>query len=161
MQRPEYLGGGSTPINVNPIAQTAGTGASGSSTPQGNLAAMATLKASGHGFVKSFTEHGYIIGLCMVRADLNYQQGLNRLWTRSTRFDFFWPALAHLGEQAVLNQEIYCDGSAADLNVFGYQERFAEYRYKPSLITGQFRSTVARAAMIMAFSSKVYFVSCA
>lgn len=143
LQRPEYLGGGSTPINVNPIAQTAGTGASGSATPQGNLAAMATLKASGHGFVKSFTEHGYIIGLCMVRADLNYQQGINRLWTRSTRFDFFWPALAHLGEQAVLNQEIYCDGSANDANVFGYQERFAEYRYKPSLITGQFRSTCA------------------
>ena len=88
LQRPEYLGGGSTPINVNPIAQTTPQPSSGTVTPQGNLAAMATLKAAGHGFVKSFTEHGYVIGLCMVRADLNYQQGLNRLWSRSTRFDF-------------------------------------------------------------------------
>ena len=141
LQRPEYLGGGSTPINVNPIAQTTPQPSSGTVTPQGNLAAMATLKAGGHGFVKSFTEHGYVIGLCMVRADLNYQQGLNRLWSRSTRFDFYWPALSHLGEQAVLNQEIYCDGSANDALVFGYQERYAEYRYKPSMITGQFRST--------------------
>ena len=93
LQRPEYLGGGSTPINVNPIAQTTPQPSSGTVTPQGNLAAMATLKAAGHGFVKSFTEHGYVIGLCMVRADLNYQQGLNRLWSRSTRFDFYWPAL--------------------------------------------------------------------
>ena len=143
LQRPEYLGGGSTPINVNPIAQTAGTGTTGSSTPQGNLAAMATLKASGHGFVKSFTEHGHIIGLCMVRADLNYQQGLNRMWSRTTRFDFYWPALSHIGEQAVLNQEIYCDGSANDTAVFGYQERYAEYRYLPSKITGLFRSTAS------------------
>ena len=143
LQRPEYLGGGSTAINVNPIAQTMGTGATGTTTPQGNLAAMATLKASGHGFVKSFTEHGHIIGLAMVRADLTYQSGLNRLWSRSTRFDFYWPALSHIGEQAVLTQEIYCDGSATDANVFGYQERYAEYRYKPSLITGQFRSSAA------------------
>lgn len=143
LQRPEYLGGGSTPINVNPIAQTSGTGATGQTTPQGSLAAMATLRASGHGFVKSFTEHGHIIGLAMVRADMNYQQGLNRMWSRSTRFDFYWPALAHIGEQAVLNQEIYCDGSANDTAVFGYQERYAEYRYKPSIITGLFRSTAA------------------
>ena len=143
LQRPEYLGGGSTPININPIAQTSGTSASGTTTPLGNLAAMGTMRAKGHGFVKSFTEHGYIIGLCMVRADLSYQQGLNKMWTRSTRFDFYWPALSHIGEQAVLNQEIYCDGSANDSNVFGYQERYAEYRYKPSLITGQFSSTYA------------------
>ena len=143
LQRPEYLGGGSTPININPIAQTSGTSATGTTTPLGNLAAMGTMRAKGHGFVKSFTEHGYIIGLCMVRADLSYQQGLDRMWTRSTRFDYYWPALSHIGEQAVLNQEIYCDGSANDTNVFGYQERYAEYRYKPSLITGQFRSTSA------------------
>lgn len=143
-QRPEYLGGGSTAINVNPIAQTTPTPASGSvTTPQGNLAAMATLKAHGHGFVKSFTEHCTIIGLAMVRADLNYQQGLNRLWSRSTRFDFYWPALAHIGEQAVLGQEIFSDGQAGDTTVFGYQERYAEYRYKPSQITGLFRSTAA------------------
>nr|QJB20615.1 MAG: major capsid protein [Microvirus sp.] len=144
LQRPEYLGGGSTPINVNPIAQTTPTPASGTvTTPQGNLAAMGTLKSFGHGFVKSFTEHGYIIGLCMVRADLNYQQGLNKMWSRSTRFDFYWPALSHIGEQAVSSQEIYVDGSASDADVFGYQERYAEYRYKPSLITGLMRSTAA------------------
>ncbi|QXP07832.1 MAG: major capsid protein [Arizlama microvirus] len=142
LQRPEYLGGGSTPINVNPIAQTQATGASGTTSPQGNLAAMGTLKASGHGFVKSFTEHGYIIGMCMVRADLTYQQGVNRMWWRSTRYDFYWPALSHIGEQAVLAREIYCDGSSTDDDVFGYQERYAEYRYKPSLITGKFRSVV-------------------
>jgi len=141
LQRPEYLGGGSTPINVNPIAQTSNT--SGSTTPQGNLAAIGTASHRGVGFSKSFTEHGHVLGLVSVRADLNYQQGLNRMWTRQTRFDFFWPALAHIGEQAVLNQEIYATGSANDALVFGYQERFAEYRYKPSIITGQFRSTFA------------------
>lgn len=146
LQRAEYLGGGSSPINVNPIAQTAGTGTTGSTTPQGNLAAIGTMSHSGVGFTKSFTEHGVLIGLINVRADLNYQQGLNKMWTRQTRFDFFWPALAQIGEQSVLNQEIYCQGSAggsADGLTFGYQERYAEYRYKPSLITGQFRSSFA------------------
>ncbi|AXH74892.1 MAG: major capsid protein [Microviridae sp.] len=142
LQRAEYLGGGSSPVNVNPIAQTGGSGASGTTTPQGNLAAIGTMSHNGVGFSKSFTEHGYVIGLLSVRADLNYQQGLNRLWSRSTRFDFYWPALAQIGEQAVLNEEIYCTGSnpTQDNAVFGYQERFAEYRYKPSVITGQFRS---------------------
>jgi hypothetical protein len=146
LQRAEYLGGGSTPINVNPIAQTAGTGTTGSTTPQGNLAAIGTFSHSNGGFTKSFTEHGVLLGLISVRADLNYQQGLNRMWTRQSRFDFFWPALAQIGEQSVLNQEIYCQGTAgagADILTFGYQERFAEYRYKPSVITGQFRSTFA------------------
>nr|QJB19067.1 MAG: major capsid protein [Microvirus sp.] len=144
LQRPEYLGGGSTPVNVNPIAQTSSTD---DETPQGNLAAMGTLNAHGHGFTKSFVEHGVVIGLVCVDADLNYQQGLNRMWSRSTRWDFYWPALSHLGEQAVLNKEIYTQGSAnptADAAVFGYQERFAEYRYKPSQITGQLRSTYAQ-----------------
>lgn len=141
LQRPEYLGGGSSPINVNPIAQTSSTDAT---TPQGNLAAMGTLNLNNHGFSKSFTEHCLLIGLVNVRADLNYQQGLNRMWSRRTRFDFYWPALAHIGEQTVLNKEIYADGSAADEEVFGYQERFAEYRYKPSVITGQFRSSFAQ-----------------
>ncbi len=135
--RPEYLGGGSTPINITQVPQTSSTDAT---TPQGNLSAYGTASLSGHGFTKSFTEHCYIIGLINVRADLTYQQGLNRMWSRSTRFDFYWPALAHIGEQAVLNKEIFADGSAADANVFGYQERFAEMRYFPSLITGQFRS---------------------
>lgn len=143
LQRAEYLGGGSAAINVNPIAQTAGTGTTGSTTPQGNLAAMGTFSHNGYGFTKSFTEHCLLIGLINVRADLNYQQGMNKMWSRQTRFDYYWPALAHIGEQAVLNQEIYCDGSANDLLVFGYQERYAEYRYKPSTVTGQFRSSFA------------------
>ncbi|WNK12946.1 MAG: major capsid protein [Microvirus sp.] len=143
LQRSEYLGGGSTPVNVNPIAQTQGTGASGTTTPQGNLAAIGTMSHSGVGFTKSFTEHCLLLGLISVRADLNYQQGLNRMWNRSTRFDFYWPALSHIGEQSVLNEEIYCTGLASDSNTFGYQERYAEYRYKPSIVTGQFRSNFA------------------
>lgn len=142
LQRPELLGLGSRPITMTPIPQTSET----DGTPQGNLAAMGVFSASGMGFVKSFTEHCLLIGLISVRADLNYQQGLNRMWSRSTRFDFYWPALAHIGEQAVLNKEIYAQGTGnptADADVFGYQERFAEYRYKPSVITGQFRSTAA------------------
>lgn len=143
LQRPEYLGGGSTPVIVNPIAQTSGSGASGTSAPLGNLAAMGTAFAGGHGFSQSFVEHGMIIGLASVRADLAYQQGLRKMWSRNTRYDFYFPAFAMLGEQAVLNKEIYCDGSAADNNVFGYQERWAEYRYFPSMITGLMRSTSA------------------
>lgn len=141
LQRPEYLGGGSTPVNVNPIAQT--SAASGQPTPQGNLAAMGTAHLNNHGFTKSFTEHCLIIGLVSVRADLTYQNGLHRMFSRRTRFDFYWPALSHIGEQAVLNKEIYAQGTAnptADAAAFGYQERFAEYRYKPSAITGKFRS---------------------
>ena len=140
LQRPEYLGGGSVPFNVNPIAQTSETGAE---TPQGNLAAMGTASFNGVGFTKSFTEHCVLIGMVCLRADLNYQEGLNRMFSRSTRFDFYWPALSHIGEQAVLNKEIYAQGVAADDDVFGYQERWAEYRYKPSVITGQFRSNHA------------------
>jgi hypothetical protein len=143
LQRPEYLGGGSTPIQINPIAQTSGTNASGTSTPLGNLAAMGTGLAHGHGFTQSFTEHGVIIGLVSVRADLTYQQGLRRMWSRSTRYDFYFPAFAMLGEQAILNKEIYVRGDSNDNNVFGYQERWAEYRYNPSLITSLFRSTAA------------------
>jgi len=138
LQRPEFLGGGSTPVNIHPIAQTSETPTSG--TPQGNLAAFGTLSLSGHGFVKSFTEHCLLIGLVSVRADLSYQQGLNRMWSRRTRYDMYWPALSHIGEQAVLNKEIYCNNDANDDLVFGYQERYAEYRYKPSVITGLFRS---------------------
>lgn len=138
LQRPEYLGGGSTPVNINPVAGTnqVGTGA----TAPGNLSAFGTVAVSGHGFSKSFVEHCVLLGLASVRADLTYQQGLDRMFSRRTRFDFYWPALAHIGEQSVLNQEIYCDMSGNDALVFGYQERFAEYRYKPSKITGLFRS---------------------
>ena len=141
LQRPEYLGGGSTPINITPIPQTSGTGSTG--TPLGNLAAYGTYLANGHGFSQSFVEHGYVIGLISVRADLTYQQGLRKMWSRSTRYDFYFPVFAMLGEQAVLNKEIYCDGSSNDSSVFGYQERWAEYRYNPSQITGLFKSTSA------------------
>ena len=137
LQRPEYLGGGSSPIMVHPVAQTSETG----TTALGDLAAFATGSIRGHGFSKSFTEHCVILGLVSARADLNYQQGLNRMFSRSTRWDYYWPSLANIGEQAVLNKEIYAQNDANDDLVFGYQERYAEYRYKPSVITGQFRST--------------------
>ena len=143
LQRPEYIGGGSTPVNINPIAQTSATNVTGGSTPQGNLAAMGTMLAHGHGFTYSAVEHGMIIGLVSVRADLTYQQGLQRMWSRKTRYDYYFPVFAHLGEQPVYQKEIYCLGTAADDTVFGYQERWGEYRYKPSQITGLFRSTAA------------------
>jgi len=146
LQRPEYLGGGSTPVLINPIAQTSPT--SGVNA-LGQLAAYGVCAPQGHGFTYSATEHCLLIGLVSVRADLNYQQGLERMWSRQTRLDYYWPALSHIGEQAVLNKEIYSQGPAAinpgtgvayDEEVFGYQERYAEYRYKPSQITGLFRS---------------------
>lgn len=138
LQRPEYLGGSSTRININPVQQTSSTT---SSSPLGNLAAFGVAGDVFHGFSKSFVEHGIIIGLVNVRADLTYQQGIPRMWSRKGRFDYYWPALAHLGEQAVLNKEIFAQGSADDDKVFGYQERWAEYRYFPGQITGKFRST--------------------
>nr|QJB19640.1 MAG: major capsid protein [Microvirus sp.] len=140
LQRPEYLGGSSARVIINPVQQTS---SSDSTSPQGNLAAFGLVADSNKGFTKSFTEHCIIIGLVNVRADLTYQQGIPRMFSRKTRFDFYWPALAHLGEQTVLNKEIYAQGTAADDAVFGYQERWAEYRYFPSQITGQFRSTFA------------------
>lgn len=139
LQRPEYLGGHSQRVSINPVQQTSATD---STTPQGNLAAFGVVSSRERGFKKSFVEHGYIIGLVNLRADLNYQQGLNRLWSRKTRFDFYWPVLAHLGEQSVLNKEIFATGvDEQDDDVFGYQERYAEYRYKPNMITGKLRST--------------------
>jgi len=143
LQRPEYLGGGSTPININPIAQTSASAASGTNTPLGTLASMGTALAHNHGFTQSFVEHGIIIGLVSIRADLTYQQGLSRMWSRETRYDFYFPAFAMLGEQAVLNKEIYVTGNDTDDAVFGYQERWAEYRYYPSRISGLFRSTAS------------------
>jgi len=140
MQRPEYLGGGTITINVHPIAQTSATGTTG--TVQGNLAAMGTASGS-VGFTKSFVEHCYIYGIASVRADTNYQQGCHRMWNRETRYDFFWPSLANIGEQAVLNKEIYVKGDSSDDEVFGFQERNAEYRYGSNLVTGLFRSQAA------------------
>lgn len=138
LQRPEYLGGTHSRVNVVPTAQTSSTD---SVSPQSNLSAFGVLGDSAHGFNKSFVEHGYVIGLVCLRADITYQQGLNRMWFRRKLFDFYWPTLAHLGEQVVYNREIYTQGTADDNGVFGYQERYAEYRYKPSMITGKLRST--------------------
>ncbi len=155
LQRPEFLGGGSSPININPVEQTSETDPSGpDASPQGNLAAYGTVTLRNHGFTKSFTEHCVIIGIVNVRADLTYQQGLNRMWSRQTRFDFYWPALAHIGEQAVLNKELFIQGNTDDDDVFGYQERYAEYRYKPSLITGKFRSTYSESLDIWHLSQE-------
>ena len=137
LQRPEYLGGGSSPVNISPVAQTSSTDAT---TPQGNLSAIGTTVLSGHSFTKSFTEHTIVIGMVSVRTDLTYQQGLNRMFSRETIYDYYWPTLSSIGEQAVKNKEIYAQGSAADEQTFGYQERYAEYRYCPSQITGKFRS---------------------
>lgn len=141
LMRSEYLGGASAQININPIGQTSGTSASGTTTPLGTLGAIGTMLARGHGFSQSFTEHGIVIGIVCVDADLTYQQGLPRFWSRLTRYDFYEPVFCMLGEQAILSKEIYCDGSANDSLVFGYQERWAEYRYSQSQITGFFRST--------------------
>ncbi len=142
LQRPEFLGGGSSMVNISPIPQTSET----SGSPQGNLAAFGTASLNNHGFTASFTEHCTLIGLVNVRADLTYQQGLNRMWSRSTRYDFYWPALALIGEQIIANKEIWvtaADTGTVNDAAFGYQERYAEYRYKPSVITGKFKSDVA------------------
>lgn len=139
LQRPEFLSGGSISIVQHPVAQTSES----NTTDLASLAAFSTGSHMGNniGFTKSFTEHGYIIGLAMARADITYQQGINKLWSRETRFDFFWPKLQELGEQPVYNREWYAQATSADADVAGYQERYAEYRYKPSEIHGQFRST--------------------
>lgn len=158
LQRSEYLGGSSTPISISTNVQTSATS---DTTPQGNIASIASV-SSHNGFRKAFTEHGYVIGVCAIRADLNYQQGLNKIWSRSTRYDFYWPTLAHLGEQAVLNKEIFAqgpdvkdaNGNVIDELPFGYQERYAEYRYHPSIITGQLRSTFPESLDTWHFADK-------
>lgn len=151
LQRPEFLSGGTVKLAQHPVAQTSETTVE---SPQANLAAFSTVNHGGNsiGFSKSFVEHGYVIGLVQARGDITYQQGLNKLWSRQTRYEFFWPKLQELGEQAILNREIYAqgstvtnpDGSLVDNDIFGYQERYAEYRYRPSEIRGQFRSTYAQ-----------------
>lgn len=138
LQRPEYLGGGTAKVNITPVPQTE---SSAGSTPQGNLAGFGLVADGGGSFTKSFTEHCVVMGIVSVRADLTYQRGVPRMFSRRSRFDFYWPALAHLGEQAILNKEIYYQNDPVDEDVFGYQERWAEYRYYPSKITGKFRST--------------------
>lgn len=142
LMRPEYLGGGKSPVVIAPVPQTSSTGLTGGSTPIGQLAAAGMVTGT-HGFRGSFTEHGYIIGIVCVRNDKVYQQGIRRLWSRSTRYDFFMPVFSNIGEMAVLNKEIYADGSANDALVFGYQEAWADYRFHPSLTTAFFNSTHA------------------
>ena len=145
LQRPEYLGGGSSRINVHPIYSSSDTVTDVQQGSElGKLGGVVTASFNGHGFTKSFTEHCIVIGLASVRADLTYQRGLNRMFSREGRFDYYWPALSHIGEQEILSKEIYMDGTEGDDDIFGYQERYAEYRYKPNQITGLFRSTSAQ-----------------
>lgn len=143
LQRPEYLGGNRTPINVNQVIQQSGTGES-VNTPQGTVVGMSLTTDSHSDFTKSFTEHGFIIGVMVARYDHTYQQGLNRLWSRKDKFDYYWPVFANIGEQAIKNKEIYAQGNATDDEVFGYQEAWAEYRYKPNQVTGEMRSQYAQ-----------------
>lgn len=147
LQRPEYLGGGRTFVNIHPIAQTAPSGTTGGAPAAtnllGNLGGVGTAVATNHGFSQSFTEHGHIIGLLDVNTDVTYQNGINRMWWRRTPYDFYWPGLAHLGEQAILSKELFCNGTANDNEVFGYQERYSEYKYHPSRVSGLFRSSFA------------------
>lgn len=141
LQRPEYLGGNRIPINVNQVIQQSGTESTG--TPQGTVVGMSQTTDTHEDFIKSFTEHGFIIGVMVARYDHTYQQGLNRMWSRKDKFDYYWPVFANIGEQAVKNKEIYATGSAPgskDDEVFGYQEAWADYRYKPSQVTGEMRS---------------------
>lgn len=141
LDRSEYIGGYRMPININQVIQTSSTD---TTSPQGNTAAFSMTTMSRNMATYSATEHGFIIGLAAVRVDHSYQQGLSRLWTRSTRFSYYDPMLANLGEQAVLNQEIYAQGNAQDEEVFGYQEAWADYRYHTNMITGEMRSTYAQ-----------------
>ena len=139
LQRPEYLGGNRIPININQVVQSSATAAEG--TPLGDTAAF-SLTTDTHGdFIKSFVEHGFIIGVMVARYDHTYQQGLERFWSRKDRFDYYWPVFANIGEQAVLNKEIFAQGNEKDDEVFGYQEAWADYRYKPSRVTGEMRSS--------------------
>lgn len=141
LQRPEYLGGSRVPININQVVQTSETG---SGTPQGNTAAYSVTTDSHKDFTKSFVEHGFVIGVCVARYTHSYQQGIERFWSRKSRFDYYWPVFANIGEQAILNKEIYAQGNAIDDEVFGYQEAWADYRYKPSRVAGEMRSAAAQ-----------------
>ncbi|UPW41958.1 major capsid protein [Dipodfec virus RodF1_56] len=142
LQRPEYLGGSRIPININQVVQNSGTPSDG--TPQGTVAAYSVTTDSHSEFTKSFVEHGFVLGLMVARYDHTYQQGLDRFWSRKDRFDYYWPVFANLGEQAVFNKEIFAQGTDEDDEVFGYQEAWADYRYRPSRVTGEMRSTYAQ-----------------
>ena len=152
VQRPEFLGGGSTPVNISQV-----TNNSGSSGDLGDLAAFGTASGT-HGFTKSFTEHGVIVGLANVRSDITYCQGVERQWLRDTRYDIYYPVLSQIGEQSVTNAEIYYQNTSADDDVFGYQERYAEYRYKPSRLSGKM-STIAASGSLEAWHLSEEFTS--
>nr|CDL66947.1 unnamed protein product [uncultured bacterium] len=143
LQRSEYLGGNRIPININQVIQQSGTG-SASTTPQGTVVGMSQTTDTHSDFTKSFTEHGFIIGVMCARYDHTYQQGIDRMWSRKDKFDYYWPVFSNIGEQAIKNKEIYAQGNATDDEVFGYQEAWAEYRYKPSRVTGEMRSSYAQ-----------------
>ena len=145
LQRPEFLGGSTSRVQVQPVAatNTAQTIGNPRRNQLGDLGALATVASNKDGFTKSFTEHGIVIGLVSARADLTYQSGVNRMFSRRTKYDFYWPTLAHLGEQEVKNKEIYAQGTSDDEGIFGYQERWSEYRYGVSKITSKFRSDAA------------------
>jgi len=142
LQRPEYLGGGSSMVSITPVSQTSATGNTGGTTPLGHLSAQAQAVAQ-HGFSQAFTEHGWVLGLATVRGDLSYYQGVHKMWHRRNKFDFYWPSFAMLGEQGVKVREIYMEGATSDANTFGFQERWSEYRTKPGLITARFRGNAA------------------
>ena len=142
LQRPEYLGGNRVPININQVIQQSGT--QSGTTPQGTVVGMSQTTDSHSDFIKSFTEHGFILGVMCARYDHTYQQGLERFWSRKDRFDYYWPVFANIGEQAVKNKEIYAQGNAEDDEVFGYNEAWADYRYKPNRVTGEMRSAYAQ-----------------
>ncbi len=141
LQRPEYLGGNRVPININQVIQQSATGADGATTPQGTTTGMSLTTDSHSDFTRSFVEHGFVIGVMVARYDHTYQQGLERMWSRRDRFDYYWPVFANIGEQAVLNKEIYATGTETDDQVFGYQEAWADYRYKPNRVVGEMRSS--------------------
>lgn len=138
LQRPEYLGGNRVPITINQVVQSSGTVAD--STPLGDTGAMSLTTDVHSDFTKSFVEHGFVIGVMVARYDHTYQQGIERFWSRKSMFDYYWPEFANIGEMAVLNKEIYAQGNATDDEVFGYQEAWADYRYKPSRVSGEMRS---------------------
>ena len=141
VQIPEYLGGQRYMINVSQVVQTSATDAT---SPQGNAAAISVTPFMENSFTKSFQEHGYVIGVCCIRNDNTYQQGIEKLWSRTDKFDFYWPEFAHLGEQAILNKEIYAQGTAEDEKAFGYQEAYSEYRMAPNRVCGAFRSNATQ-----------------
>ena len=150
LQRSEYLGGNRIRINVNQIVQQSAT--TTGSTPQGNPVGLSVTHDNADSFTRSFTEHGFVIGLMVARYPHTYQQGLERFWSRKSRFDYYFPVFANIGEMAVLNKELYATGTDSDNKAFGYQEAWADYRYKPSRVTGEMRSSATKSLDVWHFA---------